>query len=212
MKIKISLLLFFFSMLSFAQIKEVVLDTIAKQTCSCLKEKNQKIDVNDFKKFQMNAGLCILEKYQNNENLIDEKDRVSISDSDGLKKIGELVAMKMLIHCPDIILKLGEMSQSKNELAEDNEELAEEPKSIPMEGTLLDIKTEQFVTFIFKDSKNKIHTILLLDYFETAHLFRENKIKKNDKIKIDFAEYEMYDPKIKDFRNFKVLNYLEKIN
>lgn len=208
-KIKLSLFLMFFSTAVFAQISDAVLDSIANQTCLCLKEKNNNTTT-DRKKFQMIVGLCIIESYRKNENLVAEKDRVSISDSDGLGKIGELVGMKMVLYCPDFILKLSEMSDEESNSNEENTT----KKSIfnPIEGVLLDIKTEQFVTFVFKDNKSKIHTILLLDYFDTAHLFRENQIKKNDKIRINYIEHEMYDPQIKDFRNFKVMDYLEKIN
>jgi hypothetical protein len=39
----------------------------------------------------------------------------------------------------------------------------------------------------------------------------ENKIKANDKIKINYSEQELYDPLINDFRIFEVIDSLEKM-
>lgn len=209
MKIKFITILFLYTFIAHSQISPTILDSIAKQSCACLKDKNLNNTSKSEDNLKMDIGICIIEKYQNIEDKIDPKDRVSFNDQEGLRKIGEQVAIKMFNYCPDIILKLGETALE--EADNKPKSATEETKSNLTAGTLLEIKTEQFTTFVFKDNKNKIHQLLLLDYFDTAHLFRENKIKKNDKIKVDYSEFEFYDPKIKDFRYFKVLTYLEKI-
>lgn len=118
----------------------------------------------------------------------------------------------MLNYCPDYLFTLGKIStnskgSSKDSLPTYNNSLP----TISLECILLEIKTDQFVSLIVKDANKKQHTLLVLKYFEGVFLLLENKIKVNDKIKINYSEQELYDPLIKDFRIFKVIDSLEKM-
>ena len=111
--------------------------------------------------------------------------------------------MKMLNYCPDFIVELGQMA-----IEEDKNAKAEVVLSI--DGTVTEIKTEQFVTISVKDKTNRIHKLLLLDYFDSASLFVNGEIKKNDKIVVYYSDIELYDPSTKDFKFYKVISGLEK--
>ncbi len=51
---------------------------------------------------------------------------------------------------------------------------------------------------------------MLLDYFDTASLYTENKIKVGDELTVGYSEIELYDTVSKDFKYFKVISSLEK--
>ena len=51
----------------------------------------------------------------------------------------------------------------------------------------------------------------MLSFFENSNLITENLLKKDDKITIEYIEEEFYDSKAKDFRYFKVLKGIKKL-
>lgn len=114
----------------------------------------------------------------------------------------------MLNYCPELMLKL---SKAITDNEEKKSELVNTEPNNFLECTLVEINKDQFVSLIVKDSRNKLHTLLVLNYFETVFLLLENKIKERDKLKVSYSELELFDPVITDFRIFKVINYLEKI-
>jgi hypothetical protein len=205
MKYILLIVFFFFSLLIQAQ---VVLDTIAKETCSCLKSKDLDFKKKvDFSKIEMELGLCMIANLNLFSGNATGLNQVDYSNSSELEKISGEIGAKMLNYCPDIMLKLSITTM-------DNEKKSELINAVPanfLECTLVEIKRDQFVSLIVKDTRNKLHTLLVLNYFETAFLFLENKINEQDKIIVSYSEQEFYDPLIKDFRIFKVLNFIEKM-
>jgi hypothetical protein len=206
MKYKFLFLFFFFSLLIQGQ---VVLDTIAKETCSCLKSKDLdfKKEV-DFSKIEMELGLCMIANLNLFSGNVTGLNQVDYSNSSELEKISGEIGAKMLNYCPDIMLKL---SMTTTDHEENKSELVNAVSTNLLECALVEIKRDQFVSLIVKDTRNKLYTLLVLNYFETVFLLLENKIKEQDKLKVSYSEQELYDPLIKDFRNFKVLNFLEKM-
>jgi hypothetical protein len=52
--------------------------------------------------------------------------------------------------------------------------------------------------------------MIVLTFFEDVHLITENLIKKNEKITVEYFEQEFYDPKVNDFRYYKVIQGIKK--
>ena len=188
---------------SFSYAQESAIDLIAKETCECINAKKNDLSNNDKTDLQATLGVCMLKSYSKHESELKAEEKVQFSDEEGLEKFGEQIAMKMLNYCPDFIVELGQMA-----IEEDKNAKAEVVLSI--DGTVTDIKTEQFVTISVKDKTNRIHKLLLLDYFDSASLFVNGEIKKNDKIVVYYYDIELYDPSTKDFKFYKVISGLEK--
>ena len=188
---------------SFSYAQESAIDLIAKETCECINAKKNDLSNNDKTDLQATLGVCMLKSYSKHESELKAEEKVQFSDEEGLEKFGEQIAMKMLNYCPDFIVELGQMA-----IEEDKNAKAEVVLSI--DGTVTDIKTEQFVTISVKDKTNRIHKLLLLDYFDSASLFVNGEIKKNDKIVVYYSDIELYDPSTKDFKFYKVISGLEK--
>lgn len=179
-----------------------VYDVIAKETCSCIESK--KIDINaeaKDNKLTMTLGLCMIESYTKHKMELPEKDRTEFGDDKGMQNLGEKVAIKMVSHCPDYIIALGQM---------EDEESTTEVKQLTIEGKVTDIETKQFVSIKLKDKNNRSHNLLLLNYFETASLYTEGTIKSGTELIVGYDEVEMYDPEAKDFKYFKIITSLQK--
>lgn len=188
---------------SFSYAQESAIDLIAKETCECITDKKNDLSNTDKNDLQSILGVCMLKSYTKHEGELQTEEKVSFSDDEGLEKFGESIALKMLNYCPDTIVELGRIAIEDEKNATTNEVLS-------IEGTVTDIKTEQFVTISVKDKSNRIHKLLLLDYFESASLFVNGEIKKNNKLVVYYSDIELYDPSTKDFKFFKVISGLEK--
>lgn len=195
------ILIIFCNSISYAQ---DAFDIVGKETCECLNTKKvdyYKMDKNDM---QTQVGICMIQSYSSHLSEFKPEDKISFDDEVGLKNLGEKVAMKMMVSCPEIILELGKRSV-------DEDDAAEEAKEITfIEGEVTEIKTEQFITLQVKDKNGRNFSFLLLDYFETASLLTNNEINKKDNIKVSYTEIELFDPKNKEFRYFKIITDLEK--
>lgn len=179
-----------------------VFDVIAKETCECLNAKREKqpnLSADDFK---TEVGVCMIKSYSDHMSEFKGADKVNFSDKEGMTKLGEKVAIKMMQFCPNVILDLGRTVKN------DDEEVEKEDAFV--EGVVVDIISEQFMTLQLKDQKGRSYNLLLLDYFDTASLLTNNEIKKKDKLKVSYAEIELFDSKAKEFRYYKILTKIEK--
>ena len=182
-----------------------VLEVIAKETCECLtskKSKNPNLSVEDFKS---EVGVCMIKSYSDHMSEFKGADKVNFTDKEGMTKLGEQVAIKMLQICPDMIMELGRNAVKQYE----DDEVAEE-EDPTLSGEVVDIKWEQFITLQLKDKTGRNYNLLLLDSFDTASLLTNNEIKKKDKLIVSYTEIELFDAKAKEYRYFKILTNLEK--
>lgn len=193
------LLVFLFSSLIYSQ---DVYEIIAKETCECLSLKKINYESTSKEDIQKEVGLCMIQSYTSHINDFKPEEKINFDDEGGMEKMGEAVAMKMLVHCPEIIMEMGKLAQDEDKNAN--------VETSTIDGEIQDIKAEQFVTIILKDKNGRVHNLLILDYFDTASLFTNNEIKKKDNISVSFSEVELYDPKMKEFRYFKIISKIEK--
>ncbi|WP_343694755.1 hypothetical protein [Flavobacterium sp.] len=179
-----------------------VIEVVAKETCSCLeakKAKNPNLSAEDFK---VEVGVCMIKSYSDHLSEFKPEDKVNFDDDEGMTKLGESVAIKMLQFCPLVIMELG-----KNEIKDKKET---QQQDLSLLGEVVDIKWEQFVTLQLKDKNGRNYNLLLLDSFDTASLLTNNEIKKKDKLKVSYTEIELFDAKSKEFRYFNILSKLER--
>lgn len=182
-----------------------IVDVIAKEVCSCVNEKKESFSGANAEKIQMQLGLCIISSASKHEKEVTAKYGNAMQADGMMEKLGEDVGIKMAGICPDVFMLFADM-----EFDEESTETEEAPV-LTMEGKIVEIKPEQFLTIIVKDSSGRTHTLLMLTFFETSNLLIENKLKKNDKVSIEYWEQEFYDPKAKDFRYYKGIQGIKKI-
>ncbi len=185
--------------------QDAIMDLVAKETCECMSAKKTEMTNDNIEELQMNLGICMLKSYTDHSKDFDESNKINITNEEQMGDFGEKIAMKMINYCPDFILELGKIAIAEDESAGDTKKNAE-----TLEGVVTDIKTEQFATISIKDKNDRVHKLLLLDYFDTAALFTSGDVKKGSQILVNYSEIELYDPVLKDFRFYKVISGLEK--
>ncbi|MDI5888395.1 MULTISPECIES: hypothetical protein [Flavobacterium] len=181
-----------------------IFDVIGKETCECLNAKKIDYFKMNKKEMQTQVGVCMIQSYSSHLSEFKSEDKISFDDEKGMQNLGEKVAMKMMVSCPEIIMEMGKRSIDEDDSIEEVKEIAF------IEGEVTEIKTEQFITLQVKDKNGRNFSFLLLDYFETASLLTNNEINKKDSIKVSYTEIELFDPKNKEFRYFKVITDLAK--
>nr|WP_315179676.1 hypothetical protein [uncultured Flavobacterium sp.] len=181
-----------------------IFDVIGKETCECLNAKKIDYFKMNKKEMQTQVGVCMIQSYSSHLSEFKPEDKISFDDEKGMQNLGEKVAMKMMVSCPEIIMEMGKRSIDEDDSTEEVKEIAF------IEGEVTEIKTEQFITLQVKDKNGRNFSFLLLDYFETASLLTNNEINKKDSIKVSYTEIELFDPKNKEFRYFKVITDLAK--
>lgn len=193
-------LLFF----SNAQSQDIA-DIITKDVCSCAEGKKETLQDAQSRNMEMELGICIISSVSNHKEEVAAKYGDVLQDEEAMEKLGTDVGLRMVGICPDVFMVLAEMS----DLDEDSVPVEEEYSTI--EGRIVEIKQEQFLTVVVKDNSGRTHTMLLLTFFEGSNLLTEDKLKKNDKVSIDYVEQEFYDVKARDFRYYKVIQGIKEI-
>jgi len=178
-----------------------IIQTIATETCSCIKDKKIDLEKVGGNVLENEFAGCFFNSYSAHLEEVEQVEKLDLDNEEQMGKFGEKVAMKMLGICPDVILAMGRA---------DDENAIDAPMVQTVEGEVADIKISDFVTIVLKDKNGRVHNLLLLNYFESSALFTDNQIKKKDKILVAYSEIDMYDPKAKEFRYYKVISGLEK--
>jgi hypothetical protein len=173
-----------------------VMKTIGNETCGCISDlKKTGVEATD-----MQLGLCIIKAYNAHKAELPKEKQVAISDSEGFEVVATEIGLAMADACPDLVMSFA-----------DGDDLAATAKPVhSVSGTVTEIKSEQFTTISVKDANGRQHAMLLLNYFASATLFTEGKIRKGDKVTVTYDEVELYDPKMKEFRYYKVIAGLTK--
>lgn len=204
---------FIFFFISAVGYSQDVFDKMAKESCSCVQAKNLDFSKNnDLTQLQMDAGICIITSYSTHKNEISETERAGFEGTNGMRKLGEKIAMNMVNYCPDVIMAMGKRYLQEKDEDKSNEVIKADQLTVTptISGKITAIEIKQLVTIKVKDKNSRTHNFLILEYFETASLFTENKLKVGDAITVGYEEYELYDPVSKDFKYFKVISSLEK--
>jgi len=197
------LLAFLFSLYFGSANSQDILEIVAKEVCSCTSSKTEKLSSGTQKNIQMELGICIMSSVAAHENEITEK-YGNVLEADGaMEKLGRDVGLKMATSCPDVLMTIANSGIGEDEVVEE--------KALTVEGKVVEIKSEQFLTVVIKDNSGRSHSMLILTFFEDSNLLTENKLKKNDKVSVEYWEQEFYDAKAMDFRYYKVIQGIKKI-
>lgn len=178
--------------------KEELLDVISMETCDCINKKNIDFAEIERTKLELEFGFCVMESYAKRKNDAEKYLGVTLSDEASLEKLGEDIAFKMMNNCPDIILALA------GQYVED--ELEEIEESMTMIGDVVGLTSSQFNILSVKDKDNRTQKFLWLEYFEGEELLKDIAKLKKETVKVSFFNLELFDPKINEYRNFKVIN------
>ncbi len=207
--LKNSLFFALLSALSFsvsAQEEGDYMDKIAQGACDCMSEIPE--DENA-ERYQMKLGLCFLEPATKYAEEIKRDYGIDLTRMDNFgadegEKLGQVVGLRMLNFCPEILMELAELEQL------DDEEEANTPTVKAFEGSITEIETEVVVVFTAKDSRGKSEKFYWMGFVESnvedlANTYE--KLKKKE-VQLEYVEQEIFDPRIGEYRNVKVITGL----
>lgn len=213
---KYFLIALLFVQFSFSQklSKEKLLDKMANEICDEFKTK--KVTP---KNFEMTLGLLLIKSVNNNKENVNRYYGSDMYGKNGIiEKIGEDLGMSMLNICPEVFEKMNDMGvlekYADDELESENDSdtlvdsatmVEEEEENLSISGTFLGSKAESFYTIEVKESNGKINKLVLLDKIDNSYLITDNVIKTNDKVKFEYYELEIFDPKLKMFVKNKII-------
>ncbi|TXC76259.1 hypothetical protein [Luteibaculum oceani] len=177
------------------------MEKIAIQTCDCAGNLDEEITGD---KKTMQFGLCIIEAAQpyakelkKDYNI--DMDLIHVQGED----LGRLVGIEMVKHCPDFLMSLAE-----GELEEAGDQNSGSEDFV---GVLQDVKKKDFLEFHFTDNAGRLYKFLWLTYINTdLNLYGDMENHIGKEYRVSFIEKEFYDPKIGEYRPFKILESIRK--
>lgn len=183
--------------LSSAQSQDI-LDTMAKEVCSCL-EKKDFSKINDRQKMVTDAGLCMIESYMLHEQEAGKELGVKEFNEETGRLLGQKIGLRMANICPDVVIKMGTVANK-----EMNENTGEAEEELVLEGKISSIEEGDFIFYNLKEKSGKSHRLLWFQNFKGSDEFVKDPKKlvgKNVTLKV--KEVECYIPKAKGYYSLK---------
>jgi hypothetical protein len=178
--------------------QENYMDTIVEQACSCVSEIGDEEELNS-----TNLGLCILnEAVKFKEELLqDHNINMANIDTEG-EALGRLVALEMLSVCPDQLKRMVNAGQNERE-ANDREETS----YYSVTGQVKSIQKSDFISFSITNVEGKTSKFYWLTFIEgNFDIQEEYNALEGKKVEVSYSEIELYDPKIREYRTFNVID------
>ncbi|WP_146169782.1 hypothetical protein [Kordia periserrulae] len=189
--------------------KDAVLEDITKDVCECVSDKVA--EGIPRKEIEVQLGLCLINSYGKYRERIEKFMEIAFSDPESMEKFGQEIGMKMLTVCPDTFMAFAK-DLIEEEVENYNPESETNSKVSTVSGEVVKLDNDQFNVLYFKGNNKRTYKLLWQEYFEGQELLLDFKSLKNKNIEVSFEDKEMYDPKLKDYRTYKVLRKIEIVN
>lgn len=199
MKSKLSILIIGCLLLCSNNLKsQDFLDSVAIATCECMNNIDSADLVNGL---EIQAGFCMLESmnpYKTQFMAYLGIKEIDFGDDDLMHKMGEVIGLKMVNHCPIMLMKLAG--------AGTEEGVEEVVPTKTIKAKVKKVETNQFITFTVIDENEKRHKLVwLIDFPGSDELIDNYEKLKNKNCQFDYEEVDLFDPRIKEYHTFKMI-------
>ncbi|CAN5127420.1 hypothetical protein BH11PSE11_BH11PSE11_38520 [soil metagenome] len=185
------LLFLFFSLSVQAGIAQEYLDRIGQKTCECVGKIGEG-DSRETKKLHLMMGLCIIQSIN-----ADEKKRLQsdfgLDFQTDQEKIGRKIGEVMMTQCPTSLVKILSTNSSES-----------------ISGVVTKLENESFVVLHVKEKSGAVSKFIWLSPIESVvdlPSSYQNLLGKS--VEIQFEPRPLFDPKIGEYRSFKVLTKIK---
>lgn len=193
-----SMLVLFLPILMFAQ--ESAIDKIAKETCSCMTEKDLTNLTQD--QFEQELGMCMLTAASPMMSQLEQEENINMEDPNVFQKIGEKVGAKIAVSCPDLFSKMMEYYGQETQ--------TEVRQLLLEEGTFAGLKSGEFAQIQLTLANGRTADFLWLEAFEGSTSLETNANSlKGKKISVYYLERSFFDPTDKTYKSKKVIQKIE---
>ncbi len=180
---------------------QAYLDKIVQESCNCVSKVSETLDN---EQYTQELGICMIVAAEPYRKQLKKDHNIDFDkiDVDG-EKLGKLIGIKMAAVCPDLILAVAKKSGK----AMVSRRLRE---SKSFEGIITKIETEFFVVLHIKDESGKTNKFYWLTYVESGVEVADGfDSMLGTSVALTYRSEEFYDPKIKEYRPFSVIEKLD---
>ena len=180
---------------------QAYLDKIVQESCNCVSKVSETLDN---EQYTQELGICMIVAAEPYRKQLKKDHSIDFDkiDVDG-EKLGKLIGIKMAAVCPDLILAVAKKSGKGN-----GESASTESKSF--EGIITKIENEFFVVLHIKDEYGKTNKFYWLTYVESGVEVADGfDSMLGTSVALTYRSEEFYDPKIKEYRPFSVIEKLD---
>jgi len=193
--------LLYFLLFTATAFSQDVLELIAIQTCECLEDIPDTLDLDAF---NMQLGLCMIEAAMPYEKELRKEYKIRLEniDRDG-EQLGRMVGIKLVSVCPEGLQKISRM-QPKEE-----EEYEIEAPVLSVMGDVVSVDDSGFVVFSIKESSGKISKFYWLTLISSDdELIYNYQDLLGRVVNVTYEQMDFFDPKIKEYRSYNIIHEL----
>jgi hypothetical protein len=157
--------------------------------------------------FNMELGLCMLEASMPYQKQLKKDHGINWDriDKEG-EKLGRLIGMKLASVCPNSLMRM--VKKVSPELMDDEDEEIDD--ELYAEGEIQKVEEEQFIVISVKEESGKVSKFYWMTFIDSDFdLANDYNSLIGKKAVLTYEEYEFFDPRLKEYRVFNVINALD---
>lgn len=200
-----SILITLFLAFSFTAFSQDYMDKITNEVCECIDNLSDSIPTDQF---NMELGLCMLEASMPYKKELKKDHGINFDkiEKEG-EKLGRLIGIKLASTCPNSLMRMVKKVNPEMEFDDEEVEMAEE---LFTEGVVQKVETEMFIVITVKEENGKNSKFYWMTFIESdLDLVTDYQNLEGKNVTISYDEYEFYDPRLKEYRVFNVINALD---
>ncbi len=194
---KIALLALLYSVSS-ATFAQHFIETMASGACQCIEKIATTVPAKDLK---LEVGLCIMKTYKPEfEKPLKAEYGIDIHGAkDGMENFGRIVALRMATSCPSVLARVSRAAAADGDLGSES-----------ISGTVIKIEKDGFVAFTVKDQAGKTGKFYWMGQIDSGiDLVNNYNALLDRQLTLSFENKEYFDPKIDEYRKFKVITKIK---
>ncbi|MEY2924782.1 MAG: hypothetical protein RLZZ337_1330 [Bacteroidota bacterium] len=190
--------------LSLSSFSQDYMDKIALESCECIDRVSDTVPMDQF---NMELGLCMLEASMPYQKQLKKDHGINWDriDKEG-EKLGRLIGMKLASVCPNSLMRM--VKKVSPELMDDEDEEIDD--ELYAEGEIQKVEEEQFIVISVKEESGKVSKFYWMTFIDSDFdLANDYNSLIGKKAVLTYEEYEFFDPRLKEYRVFNVINALD---
>ena len=183
---------------------QTYMDKIAQESCDCISKVSETLD---YEQYTQELGLCMIVAAEPYRKQLKKDHNINFDKIEvDAEKLGKLIGFKMASVCPNALLAVSKKSPDKSAVAD-----ADVSKSY--DGTITKLEKDFFVVLHVKDGEGKTNKFYWLTFIDSdVDLVERYDSLIGTPVEVTYRTEEWFDPKIKEYRQFSVIEKLEATN
>lgn len=185
-------------LISSAAYSQTYMDKIAAESCNCITKVPES---NDYEQYSQELGLCMIVASEPYKKQLKKDHGINFDHIDrDAEKLGKIIGFRMASVCPEAVMAVAKKASSSGE----------KTTTKLCEGTLTKFENESFVVLHVKDQDSRTNKFYWLTFVDSdVELIDRYEAMVGSPVRITYRTEEMFDPKIKEYRQYSIIEKLE---